>query len=340
MGFNLSGIGRKENGTLERAWLYKDGLNPIAELDGVGNITARFVYASSGNVLDYVIKGGVTYRIISDHLGSPRLVVNSADGTVVEAIEYDDWGNVLSDTYPGFLPFGYAGGLYDADTRLIRFGARDYDPEVGRWTAKDPIRFDGDGPNLYGYVTNDPINFVDVNGLFQDSSGLAMVEVYKEIGEAINNFTAGVGSYFRGHYRSARHQYRSHGFMGYSEEVKAAAENKIFDEICDALINNEWFRNLVIEEVKKYIKNNRALAAGRLGTGQAINLALVSLAPGALPKLILAILGQATVLHSLQGDIRYLIETEGTEFIDKAGNIDYSKLATKVGEAIAKGSWK
>ncbi len=47
---------------------------------------------------------------------------------------------------------------------MVRFGARDYDPEVGRWTAKDPILFDGDGPNLYGYVLNDPINFTDPSG--------------------------------------------------------------------------------------------------------------------------------------------------------------------------------
>ena len=58
--------------------------------------------------------------------------------------------------------------MYDADTKLIRFGARDYDPATGRWTSKDPIRFDGDGPNLYGYATNDPINFVDVLGLEQE----------------------------------------------------------------------------------------------------------------------------------------------------------------------------
>lgn len=158
-------IGKKVDGVLQQAWLYKDGLNPIAELDGAGNVIARFVYASRGNVPDYVIKGGITYRIISDHLGSPRLVINSADGTVVEAIEYDEWGNILSDTNPGFLPFSFAGGLYDADTKLIRFGARDYDPETGRWTAKDPIRFDGDGPNLYDYVLNDPINSVDIVGL-------------------------------------------------------------------------------------------------------------------------------------------------------------------------------
>ncbi len=41
----------------------------------------------------------------------------------------------------------------------------DYDPETGRWTAKDPIGFAGGDTNLYGYTANDPVNFVDVNGL-------------------------------------------------------------------------------------------------------------------------------------------------------------------------------
>ena len=157
-------IGRKVDGVLENAWLYKDDLNPIAELDGAGNVISRFVYASKVNVPDYVIKGGVTYRIISDHLGSPRLIIDTTTGAITQQIEYDDWGNILVDTNPGFQPFAFAGGLYDQDTKLIRFGARDYDPEIGRWTAKDPIRFDGDDPNLYGYVLNDPVNAVDITG--------------------------------------------------------------------------------------------------------------------------------------------------------------------------------
>ena len=43
----------------------------------------------------------------------------------------------LNDTNPGFQPFGFAGGLYDPDTGLVRFGARDYDAETGRWTSKE-----------------------------------------------------------------------------------------------------------------------------------------------------------------------------------------------------------
>ncbi|MFZ4404211.1 MAG: RHS repeat-associated core domain-containing protein, partial [Pseudobdellovibrionaceae bacterium] len=58
-----------------------------------------------------------------------------------------------------------AGGLYDPDTKMVKFGARTYDPSVGRWISKDPILFDGGDANLYGYVGNDPVNFIDPSGL-------------------------------------------------------------------------------------------------------------------------------------------------------------------------------
>jgi len=50
----------------------------------------------------------------------------------------------------------------------VRFGARDYDPQTGRWTAKDPIRFAGGDANLYSYVFSDPVNWIDPFGLCAD----------------------------------------------------------------------------------------------------------------------------------------------------------------------------
>jgi len=50
----------------------------------------------------------------------------------------------------------------------VRFGYRDYDPETGRWTAKDPIGFAGGDTDLYGYCLNDPVNAVDPSGLFEN----------------------------------------------------------------------------------------------------------------------------------------------------------------------------
>jgi RHS repeat-associated protein len=102
---------------------------------------------------------------LTDHLGSPRLVVNTATGAVAQRMEFDEFGRVLVDTSPGFTPFGFAGGLYDHDTGLVRFGAREYGARVGRWTAKDPILLAG-GLNLYAYVDGDPVNRSDPNGRF------------------------------------------------------------------------------------------------------------------------------------------------------------------------------
>lgn len=115
-----------------QGFLYQDQLKPIAELDGNNQVVSRFIYADKPNVPTYLIKGGVTYRIVSDHLGSPKLVVNTADGSVVQRMEYDEFGQVTLDTNPGFQPFGFAGGIYDRDTGLVRFGARDYDAQTGR----------------------------------------------------------------------------------------------------------------------------------------------------------------------------------------------------------------
>jgi RHS repeat-associated protein len=65
---------------------------------------------------------------------------------------------------PGFQPFGFAGGFYDYQTGLVRFGARDYDPETGRWTSKDPAGFGGGDTLLYAYCGNDPVNGTDPTG--------------------------------------------------------------------------------------------------------------------------------------------------------------------------------
>ncbi|MBF0526565.1 MAG: RHS repeat-associated core domain-containing protein [Deltaproteobacteria bacterium] len=160
-------IGKKVNGTLIQGFLYQDSLRPVAELDGTNAVVSRFVYAV-GSTSTYMIKGGTEYRIIADRLGSPRLVVNASTGAVVQEMDYDEFGNVIRDTNPGFQPFGFAGGIYDRDSGLTRFGARDYDASTGRWTAKDPILFKGGDTDLYGYVLNDPVNFVDSLGLYTE----------------------------------------------------------------------------------------------------------------------------------------------------------------------------
>lgn len=78
---------------------------------------------------------------------------------------------------------------------------------TGRWTSKDPIRFDGTEANLYGYSLNDPVDLIDINGL--DGVCISMIDLASAVGdqkahmEKLNNdhnghmqqlseFTAGV----------------------------------------------------------------------------------------------------------------------------------------------------
>jgi RHS repeat-associated protein len=165
----VDGMGRRvakiKNGVLLKQWIYRDALKPVAELDGAGNLVAQFVYGAKSHVPDYVRRGGQTYRVVSDHLGSPRYVVNVANaGDVPLTASYTSFGEATG-TGLDWMPFGFAGGIYDDDSGLVRFGARDYDPNVGRWVSKDPIRFYGRQGNFYVYVGNDPVNLNDPSGL-------------------------------------------------------------------------------------------------------------------------------------------------------------------------------
>jgi RHS repeat-associated protein len=157
-------VGKKVNGVMVEGFLYRSQLQPAAWLNGDGSIRAIFVYGLHANVPEYMVQSGTTYRLITDQVGSVRLVENISTGAVVERIDFDEYGNVLADTAPGTQPFGFAGGLRDLATGLTRFGARDYDAMIGRWTAKDPLRFEGGQNNLYLYVAADPVNFLDPRG--------------------------------------------------------------------------------------------------------------------------------------------------------------------------------
>jgi RHS repeat-associated protein len=169
-------VGKKINGVITQRFLYKDGLRIVAELDAAGEMVSQFMYVGGNHSPDYMVSGGAAYRFVKDQVGSVRLVINTSDGGIAQRIDYDAYGVVLQDTNPGFQPFGFAGGLYDADTGFVRFGARDYDASVGRWTAKDPIRFTG-GINLYAYSHNDPVNSLDPAG--RDPTHSQCVEMAK-----------------------------------------------------------------------------------------------------------------------------------------------------------------
>ncbi len=158
-------IAKKVDGTTIEKYLWQGRTRLLAVYDGSDNLLMRFNYGDARMPVS-MTQGGSVYYLIYDQAGSLRAVTDSS-GNIVKKIDYDSFGSIITDSNSSFnVPFRFAGGLYDSDTKLIRFGYRDYNADPGRWTAKDPIGFDGGDTDLYGYVLNDPINNVDPSGQF------------------------------------------------------------------------------------------------------------------------------------------------------------------------------
>ena len=161
---NNQRVAKKVDGVVTEKYLWADLTTLLAVYDGSDNLKIRFEYAD-GRMPYKMSYEGQSYYLAYDQVGTLRAVADS-NGNVVKALTYDTFGNLFSDSNPDMeVPFGFAGGIYDRDTGLVRFGYRDYDPVTGKWTAKDPIGFNGGDTNLYGHVLGDPVNLVDPEGL-------------------------------------------------------------------------------------------------------------------------------------------------------------------------------
>jgi RHS repeat-associated protein len=157
-------IAKVVNGTITEKYLWQGMTRLLAVYDGSNNLLMRFNYADDRMPVS-MTKSGTTYYLTYDQVGTLR-VVSDVSGNVVKKIDYDSFGNIVNDTNPSFtIPFGFAGGLHDRDTGLVRFGYRDFDPDIGRWAAKDPIGFKAWDMDLYGYSLGNPVNWTDPYGL-------------------------------------------------------------------------------------------------------------------------------------------------------------------------------
>ena len=148
-------------------YLYGDMRDPGRVTDVIapdGTLT-QYLYDEAGHV--YALRrDGIWYGVLSDAVGTPIAVVDDT-GTVVKSRVFDRWGNPLMDSNPAFaLALGFAGGFQDADTGLVRFGQREYDPVTARWLSPDPLQLMGGSNNPYRYASNDPVSFRDATGLF------------------------------------------------------------------------------------------------------------------------------------------------------------------------------
>jgi RHS repeat-associated protein len=100
---------------------------------------------------------------IHDYAGSVACLLDAGNGDLVERYRYSAYGEETFDD--AISPWRFSSKRYDDESGFIYFGRRYYDPESGRWVTPDPLGREG-GPNLYAYVLNNPLAFVDHYGLF------------------------------------------------------------------------------------------------------------------------------------------------------------------------------
>ncbi|HRT59162.1 MAG TPA: RHS repeat-associated core domain-containing protein, partial [Candidatus Paceibacterota bacterium] len=184
-----------------------DGWNLVAVLDGNNAPLLSFTWGTdlSGSVQGAGGVGGLSsltvhtgpnagrYFYAYDGNGNVMALVSAADGSVAARYEYGPFGELIRATGPMAKanPFRFSTRYQDEETGLVYYGHRYYDPSTGRWPNRDPLANGGvlpmvvrpparfrmqpweriEGPNLYTYALNDPINFVDINGLWTRGFG-------------------------------------------------------------------------------------------------------------------------------------------------------------------------
>ena len=139
------------------------GATRITATRNPAGVATQFFYDEMGNVFAFQ-RGGTWFYVATDQVGSARAITD-AQGNIVRAFTYDGFGVIASDSNPAFeYPFGFAGGLADPVSGLVRFGFRDYEPASGRWMSADPTKVEG-GLNRYWYVGYNPVSKRDLTGL-------------------------------------------------------------------------------------------------------------------------------------------------------------------------------
>lgn len=142
-----------------------------------GEDTARSLAASFSRTLDGA--GGVGgLLMVREHTASAThfagydgngnvTALVKTDGSVSARYEYSPFGEPIRATGPlaRVNPFRWSTKFTDEESGLVYYGYRYYSPTLGRWISRDPIK-EGDGPNLYAFLVNNPISGVDFLGQF------------------------------------------------------------------------------------------------------------------------------------------------------------------------------
>jgi len=154
-------VRRYTTGNVEDTKFTYDGEDVLVD-DDAGTLTQYLNGEGIDNKLRSQTGTTVNY-FLTDHLGSTNGLADSS-GNVSSSSSYDSFGNPSN---AGFASrYQFTGREFDSFTGLQFSRARWYDPRIGRFISEDPIGFAAGDVNIYGYVANQPMKFIDPLGLF------------------------------------------------------------------------------------------------------------------------------------------------------------------------------
>jgi RHS repeat-associated protein len=140
--------------------------NVLCETDGKGKSKGYFIYAN-GQRICRIDPQGRMFFYHNDVLGSPALITDE-DGKITQRYLFEPFGSILASKGKNDNHFTFTGKEYDLESGLFYFGARYYDPKIGRFITEDLAEPDYENPqslNRYIYALNNPLKYVDPDGL-------------------------------------------------------------------------------------------------------------------------------------------------------------------------------
>lgn len=161
-----------------RRYVY-DGFDQIGELDGSSSVPGTIFTYGPGIDNPLGATGDIDAFYYRNHQGSIMALADSV-GAILTEYDYTPFG-ISSASNATANRFRYTAREFETQ-ELNYHRARYYDPTVGRWLSPDPIGFSGGDTNLYAYVGNDPVNFVDPSGEIADTAldlGFLAYDLYR-----------------------------------------------------------------------------------------------------------------------------------------------------------------
>ncbi len=167
------------------------------DYDVTGATSTKYIFLGDRRI-STKDSGGTLQFIHDDHISSSN-VVTDASGNQAGLFEYDPYGTTVTHTGSADPKHKFTGQEEDSSSKLYYYGARYYDPQLGRFITPDTFIQDPSDPqayNRYAYCRNNPINFTDPTGHFWNF--IAAIIIGAIIGAAAGAVIAGIDAAIKG----------------------------------------------------------------------------------------------------------------------------------------------